>query len=137
MAAFPPGSWDLPRPNISSWADDLLSAAPSAPLSSCRTRLRAFGARLDSLLSAPAGPTDFEGVDDHFSPPPRPTMPPSRRSSAVDSSERPVMGPPPVPIKPRRGKKTAAAPKEEAPVANDPPVRSALFCWLPYLTLPF
>ena len=102
MSTFPPGSWNLPCPNISKWAKHLSRAAPSDTLSTCCAHLVGFGQRLNLLLSALAGLTtltNFGSVDNYFSPPSCTTMLQSMQPPPTNSTRSTVMGPLPVPTK--------------------------------------
>jgi hypothetical protein len=50
MDQFPPGAWELGRPNIIEWTRDLTAAPPSAVTNAARDRLFELGRRLDILM---------------------------------------------------------------------------------------
>lgn len=47
MEGFPPGAWDLARPNITTWASDLMQALPSQSLNTARDKIFDVGRRID------------------------------------------------------------------------------------------
>jgi hypothetical protein len=110
MGTFPPGAWELPRRNFVHWAIDLDAALPSKGLNDARSRIFTLGGRLDASLRVVMTEEDDDEED-------------SDDMELVGDSAR--MPPPPVPKANRKGKK--AAPKDEAPVENDPSVSTFAF----------
>lgn len=49
MAAFPPGGWDIARPNVVSWYTELGTLPSSSSLNNVRSRLFTIGDRFDGL----------------------------------------------------------------------------------------
>ena len=49
MEVFPPGGWDLARPNITTWASDLEGAVPSKSINRCRDKVFTLGRHIDTL----------------------------------------------------------------------------------------
>src|ERR1700719_1709515 len=49
MERFPPGAWDLTRPNVINWIADLARVEVSASLNRCRDLLFRLGQRIDTI----------------------------------------------------------------------------------------
>jgi len=109
MEEFPPGAWELPRPNIATWADDLRKAYPSNGVNNARGRLFQLASRVDAVNHVIMHDDDEEGDNEEI-------------------PESALMPPPPVPKQKKQAKgKQPAVPNL---VENTPSVRptSHLFC---------
>jgi hypothetical protein len=49
MEGFPPGAWELARPNITSWAQDLLDITPTKAVNAARDHIFDLGKRIDKI----------------------------------------------------------------------------------------
>jgi hypothetical protein len=49
MEGFPPGAWELARPNITSWAQDLVDVTPTKAINEARDRIFDLGKRIDTI----------------------------------------------------------------------------------------
>lgn len=91
LETFPPGAWELPRPNISHWNDELANAFPSNGLNRARSRVSSIGRRLDVIKQVPLREDEEDdgagwGEPDSYPSMMPPPPPPLTRRSAKDDS---------------------------------------------------
>ena len=53
MESFPPGEWNLPRPNITRWYEDLKQAMPTNGTHRARDHILELAGRIDRITRPP------------------------------------------------------------------------------------
>jgi hypothetical protein len=64
MEQFPPGAWELGRPNLIEWARDLTTAPPSKGINAARDRLFELGRRVDKMMRVIMYDDEFDPDDE-------------------------------------------------------------------------
>ena len=127
MEAFPPGAWEVSRPNVVLWITEFGTAPPSRSINNIRDRLFTLGRRYDLLCRAimyedKVSDADAQGEDVHASVSDEPAAVPSKKST-------------------KDKKKKASEPSTEQTKAPEPPTVAnevtvsfvRLILWFPVL----
>lgn len=64
MEQFPPGGWDLDRPNLVSWTNELGQLPASTSLNNARDRLFTLGRKVDGLTRVITHDTTYDELED-------------------------------------------------------------------------